>query len=232
MKSQKILFIPIILFACLQFCFAQEKPEAKLFDHFSKVNCEDFWARFDNFFVKLQNEPDSVGYIIIYGEKNSLRVNLGYEKLTDGIVRFRNLDRSRLIIVRGEEKVAIHIEFWSVPAGADKPNFIEGSMNLTVKQNKPFILNGYSEGNDICPTNTSIKLFADYLSANPSMLGHLIITDKSNKNSANTEKDLLNHLISQHKISRNRLKVFHVKDRNYPYDFSNIEFWLVPQKTK
>ncbi len=232
MKLQKYFLVLIILLASLQICYGQENPQAMKVDEFGKANCEDFWARFDNFFNDLQNDPTSMGYIIIYGEKNSLRANLGYEKLTNGIVRFRNLDSSRLVIIRGEEKDAIHIEFWRVPAGAETPAFVQGNWDLTVKQNKPFILGGYSEGDGICPTNTSVKLFADYLTANPNMRAHIVITDKPTENFANAEKDLLNQLVNEYRISPNRLKFFYVKDKKFPYEFADVEFWLIPQKKK
>ncbi|CAN5734709.1 hypothetical protein BH24ACI1_BH24ACI1_24710 [soil metagenome] len=232
MKLQKYFLVLIILLASLQICYGQENPQAMKVDEFGKANCEDFWARFDNFFNDLQNDPTSMGYIIIYGEKNSLRANLGYEKLTNGIVRFRNLDSSRLVIIRGEEKDAIHIEFWRVPAGAETPAFVQGNWDLTVKQNKPFILGGYSEGDGICPTNTSVKLFADYLTANPNMRAHIVITDKPTENFANAEKDLLNQLVNEYRISPNRLKFFYVKDKKSPYEFADVEFWLIPQKKK
>jgi hypothetical protein len=232
MKLQKILLIIICLFAVSHFCFGQEVPKAVKIDEFGEANCEDFWARFDNFFNELQNDPTSTGNLIIYGKKNSLSKNLGYEKLANGIVRFRNLDPSRLVIIRGEENDAIHIEFWRVPAGAEQPIFTAGDWDLTIRQNKPFILNAYSDGDGICPAVTSVKLFADYLSANPSMRGHLVITDKTTENFIITKKDLLNELVNEHKIPQNRLKFFYVKNKTYSYEFADIEFWLVPQKKK
>ncbi len=152
--------------------------------------------------------------------------------MTDGIVRFRNLDRRRLVIIRGAEEDSIHIEFWKAPAGAENPTFIAGNWDLTVKQNKPFILRGCSEGDGICPTNTSIKLFADYPTANPNMRAHIVITGKTTENFANTEKDLSNQLIVEHKISPRRVIFFYVKDKTFPYEFADVEFWLVPRKKK
>jgi hypothetical protein len=232
MKLQKTLLVSVILFASFQICFGQEKTEAQLVDEIGGTNCEDFWARFDNFSNGLQNDPTSIGYIIIYGKKNALHTNLKYERLTDGIVRFKNLDRRRLKIIQGEEKDSIHIEFWRVPAGAETPAFVQGNWNLAIKQNKPFILRGYSEGDGICPTNTSVKLFADYLTANPNMRAHIVITGKTSENLANTAKEVENQLIFEHNIPLNRLKFFFVKNKTFPYKFDDIEFWLVPQKKK
>lgn len=232
MKSQKIFLVLIILFVSLQIGFGQEKPKAELIDDMGKETCESFWSRFDSFFNLLQNEPTSTGYIIIHGKKeNSLPVNLRYERLTDGIVRFRNLDRSRLIIIRGEIRDDIQIEFWKVPAGAETPTFTEENWNFKIEQNKPFVLRGYSEGDGICPTNTSVKLFADYLFANPNLRAHIVITGKTIKTFANTKKDLLNQLINEYDISPNRLKFFYVKNKT-SYNFDDIEYWILPNKKK
>lgn len=228
MKLQKIFFILLILFVSLQICFGQEKPKAELIDEFGKISCEEYWARLDNLFTLLHSKPTLTGYIILYGEKNSLYTNLRYERITDGIVRFGNRERSRLVIIRGAEKENIHVQFWKVPAGAENPPFLAGETDLTVKQNKPFILGGYSAGGGICPTNTSVKLFADYLSANPNMRAHIVITDKPTKNFIDSKKDLLNQLVNEHKISPDRLKFFYVKDKTYPFEFADVEYWLIP----
>ena len=232
MKLQKTFFILLILFISLQICFGQEKPKAELIDNFGKVSCEEYWARLDNFFNLLHSEPTLTGYIILYGEKNSSHTNLRYERITDGIVKFGNRERSRLVIIRGTEKDSVQIEFWKVPAGAENPPFFVGEKDLTVKQNKPFILKGYSDGDGICPINTSAKLFADYLSASPNMRAHIVITGKPTNNFVNTEKDLLNQLVNEYKISSDRLKFFYVKAKTFPYEFANVEYWLVPRKKK
>ena len=111
MKARRIFLFSIIWLATFQVCFSQEKTEAILVDDMPAENCESFWARFDGFFSLLQDEPTSIGYIIIYGKKGSTSPeNLRYEKLTDGIIRFRNLDRSRLVIIRGEERNDVQMQ--------------------------------------------------------------------------------------------------------------------------
>ena len=39
------------------------------FDHFGNVAWEDEMARLDNFAIALQNDPQMIGYIIVYGSK-------------------------------------------------------------------------------------------------------------------------------------------------------------------
>jgi len=232
MKLHRLFFTFLLLLAAFQVCFSQEKPKAVLIDEFGKVSCEEYWARLDNLFNLLHSEPTLTGYIILYGEKNSSLTNLRYERITDGIVRFGNRERSRLVIIRGAEKENIHIQFWKVPAGAENPPFLAGETDLTVKQNKPYILRGYSDGYGVCPANTSVKLFADYLSANPKMRAHIVITDKPTKNFIDSKKDLLSQLVNDHKISPDRLKFFYVKDKTYPFEFADVEYWLIPRKKK
>lgn len=232
MKAGPILLILLILQASLLICPAQNAARAVKTDEFGKANCEEFWARFDGFVNELQNNPDSTGYVLINGEKYSLRTVLGYEKLTNGILKLRNFDRSRLVIIRGAESDAVNIQFWRVPAGAEPPRFVQGNWDLTVKQNKPFVVGSYSEGDGICPASTSVKLFADYLSANPDMRAHIVITGKTSENFAKMAKELQNQLLDEYGVSSNRLKFFFVKNKNYPYQFEGVEFWLVPQKKK
>src|ERR1051325_2692990 len=43
--------------------------EARKFDEFGNICCDDEKARLDNFANQLQNEPDAQGYIIFYGGK-------------------------------------------------------------------------------------------------------------------------------------------------------------------
>jgi len=64
------------------------------------------------------------------------------------------------------------------------------------------------------------------------MRAHIVITDKPTENFANAEKDLLNQLVNEYRISPNRLKFFYVKDKKSPYEFADVEFWLIPQKKK
>jgi len=64
------------------------------------------------------------------------------------------------------------------------------------------------------------------------MRAHIVITGKTTENFANTEKDLSNQLIVEHKISPRRVIFFYVKDKTFPYEFADVEFWLVPRKKK
>ena len=221
MKAQKILLILICLFAVSQISFAQDKPRAVLVDEFDNISCDDFLARADNLFIELQNEPNSQGYVVIYGKNESLPKKIAYELWTNGAIKFRNFDGNRITKVRGAETKNIKVQFWKVPAGAEKPNFNEAKWNFTFQpKTKPFVFHDDLE--QICSSDSFEKIFAEYLNANPQSRGHIVIYGKSPKEferqKRQTQKLLKN-------IPSHRLRYFFIKT-----DYSNTEYWLVPKK--
>jgi len=221
MKLRYLIFTFLLLLAAFQFCFSQEKPKAVLVTEFEDANCEILLAQMDNLMVELNNDPNSQGYAIIYGKKNGLRGNLAYELWINGSMEFRKFDSSRITTVRGEETENLKIQFWKVPAGAEKPSFNEGKWNFVFPpKTKPFVFHDdYSD--QICSYVSFEKVFAEYLNANQRARGHIVIYEKSVNKYKKRKKETQN-LLS--KIPQNRLKFFYVKS-----DTSNIEFWLVPK---
>lgn len=113
-----------------------QETEARLIDKFGNIACEDIFARQDYLFSELSKSPDSIGYVVIYGKKNSTRQNLGRENLIQGILEISEFDKERFVIIRGKESEEPHTEFWLVPASADKPNFDEVKWNQLFQKNK------------------------------------------------------------------------------------------------
>lgn len=100
--------------------FAQspEKPEALMAEEFGKIPNGDFRSRMDNFFVELQNNPDSRGLIINYGSKREVAAR---EKLIKNHIFFRKFDDSRISFINGGYSNEIKTQFWRVPEGAENP---------------------------------------------------------------------------------------------------------------
>ena len=130
MKSQKVFLISAILFASFQIGFAQENHKAVLIDEFGLIGCEELLARLDNFMSDLMNEPNSIGYAVIYGKQGNLIDNAKYEGWINGQIRFRNFDAGHLIAVRGKERDNLKIELWRIPKGIEKPFSAESKWNL------------------------------------------------------------------------------------------------------
>ena len=231
MKLQKYFYVLIILFASIQICFGQERPKAELIDEFGLIGCEGILSRIDNFMVEIMNEPNSVGYAVIYGKKNKALDSLQYEGWINGNVRFRRFNEDRLITIRGKEQDNLKIELWIVPAGIEKPFFTESKWNLDLSGIKPFIFFADNYDAGICPGNP-LATYAELLFANPNFRGHIVFQDKTDKKFRIREKEILDELVNYYKIPRNRLKLFYDKDKNYPYHFTNVEFWLVPKRQR
>lgn len=223
MKLQKTFLLIILLLAAFQVCFGQETPKAILVDEFSAIGCEDFLSRINNFYIQLQNDPNSQGYAVISGDNSYLRRKLAYELWLNGAVKFLKRDGNRIIKVRSKETSEIKIQLWIVPASAEKPDFDEAIWDFKFPpKTKPFIFHDSFE--QICSSVFFENVFVEYLEANPSSRGHIVIYDKSPE-TYRKEKEKIQKLLFQ--IPQNQLKFFYIKK-----DHSNIEFWLVPRKKK
>ena len=110
--------------------------EARKFDEFADVNCEDEKARLDNFANELQNNPEARGYIVFYGGKrheNPTFHNSGLVLPRRGEAQIRvarlkpymsdsqGIDASRIVVVNGGYRDRWAAELWIVPKGANPP---------------------------------------------------------------------------------------------------------------
>ncbi len=95
-------------------------PKAQLIDEFGKMPNDDIRGRLDAFFADLSNNPQSQGYVILYGSEKEMSTR---EKLISNHINFRNFDRSRITIVRGgvHETGTVYTKLYRVPPGADNP---------------------------------------------------------------------------------------------------------------
>lgn len=229
---RSLITILILVFTC-QFSFSQDKSKAVLIDEFDNLTCEEYWARIDNFINEFTQELQSKGYLIIYGKANNLFENLKYRQWARGIINFRGIDKSRLIIIEGKENRNLKIELWKVAADAEKPLFSETKWSYVLSNaTKPFIFTAYSFQDGICPSESYVELFADFLAVNQNARGHIVIRDKTARNFYKTKKEVLKELVDQYNVPINRLKFFYHVDKSYSYDFTDVEFWFVPKKKK
>ncbi len=95
------------------FCYF---PNPILIDEFGHINNEDLYARLDAYFVELQNNPGSQGYIIHYGKQRQIS---NREKLIKDYIKQRGYDLSRIVYVNGGVEKEIRTRMWLLPAGAD-----------------------------------------------------------------------------------------------------------------
>ncbi len=99
----------------------EEQTKAVLIDEFRFANSEDLMARFDNFTVQLQNQPNSTGRIDIIGNKNS-RTNA--EREIKQYIKRRNLDVKKFVFLKSEGDRSALIKLWLVPEGTKPPEAV------------------------------------------------------------------------------------------------------------
>jgi hypothetical protein len=88
----------------------------QLFDEYGHIPDGDILARTDAFLTVLSDNPDSTGYIIIYGPERQIKMR---ERRFRGLIRDRSFDTSRIIYVIGGPEDIIRTRIWIVPAGTD-----------------------------------------------------------------------------------------------------------------
>jgi len=101
-------------------------PVAEEFDEWVALAFDDDKARFDEFVVKLQNNPDAQGYIILYqGTDQESKRYKNVDKLSkrtlDYLVKVRGLDPSRIVITNWGTRPKTTYELWVIPPGAQPP---------------------------------------------------------------------------------------------------------------
>jgi hypothetical protein len=242
MKLHKLFFTLLLILLTDQIYFGQENPQAQLIDEFGKACNEEFLAKSDAFLVGLNNDPTATGFIIFYGDKLYEGRNLNYIRAFDSYISIRKFDKTRILILRGENQGEMKTQFWIVPAGASPPKpeteFIESKIIKTTLFDKNWAdfnrdfgkLDIYSDGFDDlgCEFSPNRKGFAGKINSNPELTGYLVIYTKFGRGKAHADKIAsfaLRELIREFKISRNRLKIIYGGNRKEP----EIEFWLAPK---
>jgi hypothetical protein len=117
-----ILLLITSVYFSFQFAQAQENPKPLLVDSFAYSNSEDASARIDNFRNELNNSPQSVGFIIIYGGKTIKRGEV--EAHIRGIkqaFKLKGIDEKSIKIIKGGFREKLIVDFWLIPAGSRLP---------------------------------------------------------------------------------------------------------------
>lgn len=123
----RVTFLLLLLTLCVN---GTSLPDSiSKFDEFGDINCEDEWARLDNFAVQLQNSPAAQGYIIFYGGRR-FRGRLPKRgeaaaraaRMKPYLVERRGIPSSRILIQEGGYSDAWRAELWIVPLGGSPPS--------------------------------------------------------------------------------------------------------------
>lgn len=88
--------------------------KSRLFDSFSGSKWEDAMARMDNYAIALQNEPTSVGVIVVYGGQYGRRgePQAWGKCLKDYMINRRGISADRIVLLNGGYRESLTAEMW------------------------------------------------------------------------------------------------------------------------
>jgi hypothetical protein len=92
--------------------------EARKFDEYGSVSRMNEEVRLDNFRVQLQQEPDSQGYVFIYGPHS---VSEHLKLVRKFLFKRHGINTQRVVLVDGGHNKQPKVELWMVPTGAAPP---------------------------------------------------------------------------------------------------------------
>lgn len=227
MKFCNVFFPLLILLSGFETGFGQEAPKAILVDKFDAMTCKIAMAKLDAFYTDLAKNPNSTGYIVIYPDKTSIKKGFAYERWIKNYIVFKKYDAKRVVTLRGSKSAAPRIELWNVTFGADQSFYVEEKWTPAFPEvNKAFVFVSFY-ADTICPS-FNLRDYADFLLSDTNLRGHLVVFNKSPRESQREAQNWLAALTKDYKIPRNRLRVFFAKNISAP----EIEFWIVPRRKK
>jgi len=228
MKSQKVFLVLIVLLAYFQICIGQEESKAVLIDTFSRGSNDDLLARIYNFFPFI--DKNSKGYIIIHGTKISPLSKYLYERKIKGCFQWVKYPVKNFDFVLAEDKDEFRVEFWKVPNGSDKPQFVEIIRDYKLSEmTEPYLIYQYSWFDEYCPLYFNLEFYSKFLKANTSnLIGKIVIREKTLTQYRRVRQKYLKELTESNGISQKQLRFVRAK---YEHE-SDSEFWLVPVKTQ
>jgi len=93
------------------------------FDEYYDIARNDEKARLDNYAIQLQQEPGSLGYVIVYPSRKAggSQAQERSQRIVDYLVNSRGIDTHRVTTVMGPAREGWLVELWVVPEGAPPP---------------------------------------------------------------------------------------------------------------
>jgi hypothetical protein len=239
----KQIALIIILFLSLQITFAQIRV-----DEYERTDTETEASRIYDFLVKLEEEPESKGLIVIYSGKEGTNLGNALRDI-EGIKTQVNVhngkpNNERILFNVIEKAPSLYKEFWIYPKGSMLPKIELKSVNLdNLKTN--YLYASVCASCDPAVPNLSkdfinLELFANLLKRYPNYSGLIIINQGSYEGWKWKElyQDALNYginyrssLVKEHKV-RNKISIKIGKPvirKNAPVV---AKFYIVPKKNR
>lgn len=251
MKLRRFLFAFLISLAAVQFCFSQgNEQKLALLNSFTKPTCEELLANLEGFTSLINNESNSVGYIVIYGGINSFENNF-YERYLNQRLKLWKVNANRLTVITAKGGNELKIEFWTSKNG-ERPKISEENFRYDLPQtNRRYLFveasgeivnsggeNDFAEDCSACCVETfDLDLLSKFLKSNPKFNAHIFVYNKSTlKRAAKFIKVISDAAVTDYKIPRQRLKITYGGKKEGIYvwnkNMASLWVWLVPNSAK
>jgi len=148
MKPIVIALLLIVLFSAGFSLASQANVTPRKFDEFGNIHCENELARLDNFATELENHPNLVGYIIIYGGRSGRRneAKARAARIYYYQVHSRGIARKRVVTIDGGFRETLMGELWLSQRGGTIPMATPTVRPEDVKLNGRARIVGYNCG--------------------------------------------------------------------------------------
>lgn len=251
MKLRRLFFTFLLLLAAFQFCFSQEdKQKLVLLNSFTKPVCEELLVNLESFTSLINNDSNSIGYIVIYGGLNSFENNF-YKRYINYRLKLWKLNANRFSVITAKGEDELKVDFWISKDGGkpkvseedfryDLPQtkrrylFVEESGEIVNVNGKPSFVGDCSA---CCIESLDLDLLSKFLESNPKFNAHIIIYNKTtSKRATKFIKVISDAAVIDYKIPRKRLRITYGGNKEGIYvwnkNMSSLWVWLVPNSIK
>ncbi len=240
----------LLLFAFSKTAFAQEESQNDLqvFDSFSAYNCEELLSRLDAFVINGLQNPNSKGYVVIYGADDSIK-NKFLERYINGYQQSRKINKNRFVIIPTKAAPDFKIEFLISKSGKIKPNVAEEVFPFVLtKSDNPVMFvretvevvksegkwHYYGDCPACCIESYYSDFLAEYLKANPKLYARIKIYGRSKDHKEKLASLIREELITEYEVSSNRflIRIEGVDEGivQLPQNLATVEIDFVAQK--
>jgi len=208
---------------------AQSTVEARKLDVVPKPNCEMekmFLAMFHN---ELEKDPTAVGVILIKGDRSSMRWNAIFESSVKNFLKTIGTDPNRYEVLRSKSDSETTWELWIVPSGALPPKIERSAWSYKAQPGSlPYLFASENVfGDDICPEVDEVRIFTEFLNANPTAKANIVIRGTASRSINRTKQRVLSTLTRTYKVPKTKLRFFVAKE--IPNGMNpRVEYWFVP----
>lgn len=229
--AARIYFIVIVMTA-LHVCISgQVTTEPILVDEYGSAPCDDFLGRLDVYIWEMKAHPDSKGLIVIRNPSDRRHGSVMLKRMMEAWFGYREFASRRVQVVRVDGK-GYQRQFWRIPPGAVSPEIGPPALAFQISDTvrNPFMLaNETKFGEQICPQVDDQAIYADFLKANPSARGNIVVRDDSETRARKKATAIRRKLKRKYGIAGSRLRTFTaLLTMPSNTDEPIVEYWYLP----